>query len=161
MESNITMYEYYEKKSGSQHNRRLIDGTVTGCGKCVGYCEYCEHSGFLTKEQRKQHDCIGKGCYYYIPKERTTIAKPIKESTPDTIKSIAQQVLSKLDYMKVVRAVQNGSNQWNLDFVTISNDQAHIGYVDTIEKKTGYSIKFRKLDWSFDRCANYICLPEK
>lgn len=51
---------------GDKYNRRCIDGTVTGCGKCVGYCAFYEHTGFLTKELRKQHNCLKKGCRYYV-----------------------------------------------------------------------------------------------
>ena len=156
MESNITMYEYYEKRSHSPYNRRLIDGTITGCGKCVGYCQFCEHPGFLTQEQRKQHDCLGKQCYYYLPKERTVLAKPEVDSSPDTVCKTAQLLLQELGYMRIVRAVKADLNQWYLDFVTISNDQSHIEYAETIEREIGASVKFRKLGWSFDRSANYI-----
>lgn len=156
MESNLTMYEYYEKRSHSPYNRRLIDGTITGCGKCVGYCQYCEHAGFLTREQRKQHNCLGKQCHYYVPKERTTLTQPAVGISPDTVYKTAQQLLREFDYMKIVRAVSAGFNQWYLDFVTISNDQSFTGYAETIEKETGISVKFRKLDWSFEKCADYI-----
>lgn len=54
----------------SPHHRRCIDGTVTGCGNCVGYCQFRDHPGYLTKDLRKQHDCIKKGCNYYIPKSK-------------------------------------------------------------------------------------------
>lgn len=156
MESNITMYEYYEKRSHSPYNRRLIDGTITGCGKCVGYCQYCEHPGFLTKELRKQHNCLGKECHYYVPKERTVVSKPIVGVSPDTVCKTAQQILSGFDYLKIVRAVSTGFNQWCLDFVTISNDKGFIEYAETIEEKTGASVVFRKLDWSFEKCEKYI-----
>ena len=60
------------EKGASPHHRRCIDGKVTGCGNCVGYCQFREHPGYLTKELRKQHDCIKKGCNYYIPKSKPT-----------------------------------------------------------------------------------------
>ena len=50
-------YENVEKKYGlKNHTRKCIDGKITSCGNCVGYCMYCEHSGFLTKELRKKHN---------------------------------------------------------------------------------------------------------
>lgn len=62
-------YAAYNKPyRGNAHQRRCIDGKVTGCGNCVGYCTYSEHEGFLTRELRKKHDCIGKACFYYRPK---------------------------------------------------------------------------------------------
>ena len=66
-------YSNREKAYGSPHHRKLIDGNRTGCGKCVGYCSFCEHPGYLTKELRKQHDCIKKGCHYYVPKEKEKV----------------------------------------------------------------------------------------
>ena len=68
-EYRLCRYELLEKKSGSPHDRRCIDGRITGCGNCVGYCSYSEHPGFLTRKQRQEHDCIKKGCHYYIAKK--------------------------------------------------------------------------------------------
>ena len=60
-------YEKFEENC-KNHERRCIDGRITGSNKCVGYCQYEMHSGFLTKELRKQHNCLGKGCFYYVQK---------------------------------------------------------------------------------------------
>lgn len=65
-------YVYYDKIYSSSYNRRCIDGKITGCGNCVGYCTYIEHSGFLTKQQRQEHNCIKKNCFYYLPKPKKT-----------------------------------------------------------------------------------------
>lgn len=45
-------YSSLDRKQNHTHNRRTIDGSITGCGKCVGYCQFSDHSGFLTKEQQ-------------------------------------------------------------------------------------------------------------
>ena len=58
--------------SADIHLRKCINGKFTGCGKCVGYCSYQIHPGFLTRELRKEHDCIKKGCYYYQSKKTKT-----------------------------------------------------------------------------------------
>lgn len=68
--SAISLYEFYEQQSGHKYNRTCIDGRITSCGNCVGYCQYKEHSGFLTAEQRKKHNCIGKACDYYVAKTK-------------------------------------------------------------------------------------------
>ena len=65
-------YYTFERQNSSPHQRRCIDGHITGCGKCVGYCRYHEHPGYLTKDLRKQHNCIKKSCYYYVPKGKET-----------------------------------------------------------------------------------------
>ena len=67
--SNVSSSEYFSVDN-SPHHRRCIDGKVTGCGNCVGYCKFHEHPGYLTKNLRKQHDCIKKGCNYYVPKSK-------------------------------------------------------------------------------------------
>ena len=63
-------YHYYEKQSKNRYNLRCIDGQHTNCGNCVGYCRYAMHEGFLTRKQRKEHNCIGKQCDYYLPKPK-------------------------------------------------------------------------------------------
>ena len=66
-------YTYNALESNCLSNdRRCINGKVTGSNKCVGYCQYYGHPGFLTKEQRKQHDCIRKKCDYYVEKQKKT-----------------------------------------------------------------------------------------
>jgi len=61
-------YHQMERRHGRGHDRQLINGRITGCGKCVGYCRFDEHAGFLTKELRQSHDCLGKQCRYYLSK---------------------------------------------------------------------------------------------
>lgn len=66
----INRYEYYEKNSPSVYARKSIDGSIVGCSNCVGFCQFEGHPGFLTKKQRKQHNCINKKCFYYISKPK-------------------------------------------------------------------------------------------
>ena len=61
-------YEFYEKQSFSPKLRRCIDNTTTGSNKCVGYCKYDNHPGFLTAKHMKEHNCTNKACYYFIAK---------------------------------------------------------------------------------------------
>ena len=65
-----SLYQLAERKFGDSHDRRLIDGTITSCGKCVGYCMFQDHPGFLTKQQRQAHNCITKQCMYYAAKPK-------------------------------------------------------------------------------------------
>lgn len=65
-----TDYFTYEKRVGAVRTRRCIDGVVTGCGKCVGYCSFDGHPGYLTEEHRRKHNCLGKGCFYYFEKPK-------------------------------------------------------------------------------------------
>ena len=69
-------YEELEKfHAKANHNRKLITGRTTGCGNCVGYCEYEEHPGYLNTALRKEHNCVKKGCNYYIPKRKQASAE--------------------------------------------------------------------------------------
>ena len=66
----ISEYAFYDSHSKSKYNRISIDGTVVGCSRCVGYCKYDMHPGFLTEKMRKVHHCIEKGCNYYLEKDK-------------------------------------------------------------------------------------------
>lgn len=70
--TNENIYLRMEGNAPSPHHRRCIDGKITGCGKCVGYCRYSEHPGYLTSKHRNEHDCIRKKCFYYVPKKKET-----------------------------------------------------------------------------------------
>lgn len=61
--------DYFENFSGKNHNIRCIDGSVTGCCNCVGYCEYDEHPGYLTSDLRAKHNCVKNECMYYTSRK--------------------------------------------------------------------------------------------
>lgn len=69
--------------NSSPHRRRCIDGSVTGYGKCVGYCDFDGHPGYLTKELRKDHQCLAKECRYYLQK-----AKPLENTSPFAVLAV-------------------------------------------------------------------------
>ena len=71
-------YHIYEGYCKDRFHLRCIDGHKTSCGNCVGYCRYAGHEGFLTRELRKEHNCLGKQCDYYL-------SKPKKESNQTII----------------------------------------------------------------------------
>lgn len=68
--TNENLYRILEQKESSPHHRRCINGQITGCGKCVGYCSYNGHPGYLTNKLRKEHNCIKKKCFYYVAKNK-------------------------------------------------------------------------------------------
>lgn len=71
---NLT-YDYFENRSKSEYTRKCIDNRIVGSNKCVGYCIFEEHRGFLTRELRKKHNCIKKRCDYYIHKNKSINTK--------------------------------------------------------------------------------------
>ncbi len=62
-------YSYFEGLCKSEYTRKCIDNRIVGSNKCVGYCSFEEHRGFLTQKLRKKHNCIKKKCHYYIQKK--------------------------------------------------------------------------------------------
>ena len=75
----VVIYSSFEnrfspfEKSFINHTGKCIDGRITGSNKCIGYCQYEGHPGFLTKELRKEHNCVKKGCYHYIQKPKKAV----------------------------------------------------------------------------------------
>ncbi len=149
-------YSYYDQKQNHTHNRRCIDGTVTGCGKCVGYCQFSVHSGFLTEEQRKEHNCLGKSCYYYLPKPKTEKTKSdIKSLTKEIIKK-SSEVISNLDGIKIIRAEESTQGGWKLKYVTLTNDYSISDLERLISSVLGQKTIMQRLDYDFDIAAQLI-----
>lgn len=147
------LYEYYERRSHSRINRICIDGRVTGCGKCVGYCQYSGHPGFLTKALRKQHDCVSKNCYHYV-------SKPLKEkrrveSQTDTYLNKISCILHPYEGMKVL-GVDATNEGLLLRYITITNSYSLEELSKMLEEKFGCSVIWKRLDYSFDVCAKLL-----
>jgi len=47
-----------------------IDGTKSETTKRVGFCNNNLHRGYLTKKLMDEHQCIEKGCHYFIKYEK-------------------------------------------------------------------------------------------
>ena len=92
----VNRYAFFEKRSPSAFTRVCIDGHITGSNKCVGYCQYKEHSGFLTTELLVQHDCIKKGCDYFIAKPKYKDTTKNHDDMSLTILSHAQKAFSHI-----------------------------------------------------------------
>jgi len=153
----LTLYEQYEKQSRTVHNRRCIDGKITGSNNCVGYCKYSEHSGFLTTKQRKEHKCIEKECFYYIAKERTPKSTFVtqKESVENFMET-ASDCTREYEGLKVLHAIPNGSDSWVLRYIAISNDYPISVIENKISKTTGCAIILERLNYDFDVCVKLL-----
>lgn len=68
--SHYEQYAMLEEKHGRGHERRCINGKITGCGKCVGFCTYEVHPGFLTEDLKSKHRCDSRECRFFLPKPR-------------------------------------------------------------------------------------------
>lgn len=149
-------YLYYENKSGSRYDRRCIDGRITGCGNCVGYCEFHGHSGFLTAEQRRKHSCIEKGCHYYLPKVKQEKLKKEVDQRPGEIVSIASALISTLEGMRIMKADREPSGGWLVKYISITNGYSIDAIEYDISTAVGEAITLVKLHYDFERAAQLI-----
>ncbi len=65
-------YGYYLEHYGTKYEKPAFNGKTVGTNKCVGFCRYNGHRGFITKDLRKQHNCCKKGCAFYVPKSKAS-----------------------------------------------------------------------------------------
>lgn len=153
----ISEYAYYNSRSKSKYNRRGIDGKIIGCSRCVGYCKYNMHPGFLTSEMRKVHRCIEKGCNYYLQKDRyTKHNKGVSEDCCALIENSARKQTAGLDGMRVMRVVRNSDSDYSVHYIAITNCYALESCAKKLSQLFGYSIRFKRLDYDFDTCVKLI-----
>ena len=153
------MYSAFEKyNSPSEYTRRCINGNIVGCNKCVGYCQFEGHSGFLTNQQRQQHDCIGKECRYYIakPKKHRYTVSGLKEQI-NAVLAFAQRTIDVNSGVKVVRVEADNSDKYKAYFVAITNDLHFETYSKVFFAKFNADIEFVRLNYDFETCAALIC----
>jgi len=147
-------YEQYEKQCRSKYDRRCIDNSITGCNRCVGYCQYAEHPGFLTEELRKQHNCIGKQCFHYV-------AKPKKKNAPQlivvdltsSILAVARKVMCQNEFARVLRVENIEFKKYNAYYVSITNECNFDRYSSQIKDELGVDVDFINLNYDFDKCV--------
>ena len=155
MYTEISDYTYFERRQKSVHNRRCIDGHITGCGKCVGYCTYKEHTGFLTEQLIRKHDCIEKGCFYYVPKQKKEKVVRKNSKISDII-SVAAKITESLEGMKVLQANQSNRGQWIIKYITISDEYPIKIIENKISEAIGETVILFNLNYDFDVAASLI-----
>lgn len=149
------MYVRYEQQSKSSINRRCIDGSVTGCGNCVGYCQYQEHPGFLTQKQRREHDCINKKCHRYIPKPQR-IRTEKNEDISSVLLALARQSVGGIEDIRIMN-IKRDDSRWLICYVTVFGQYNFFDMEQKIQEQAGVSVIMQKLNYSFDHCVELIC----
>lgn len=138
----------------NNYNRRCIDGSVHGCGVCKGYCSFHEHPGYLTEKHMTDHQCIEKGCYYLVQKEKSKRPKKPFDNSTELIR-MAKIETSSMEGLKVLRAEHTGQNKWTVYYIAIAS--YFLGGVEaslsSIRRET---IRFKKLPYSFENAARII-----
>ena len=152
----MSAYEQIEANQRSGYNRTCINGRTTGCGKCVGYCQYEGHPGYLTEQLRKEHGCLEKECFYYISKPIRK-REPRKESSLlDRLLSSAIQKTTQMEGLGVMSVQEQGQNRWQFSYITISNEYSIHEVIRSLENDFHGEVSFKKLNYSFERCVQLI-----
>ena len=158
-------YEQVEKKySLGNHRCRCIDGKITGCGNCVGFCSFDDHRGFLTKALRKEHNCLGKGCFYYVPKsrEKENNDNPFEdayESVKIKMKNayeIACAMTREFEDFKIKDFGLSDDFVCELSYITVFDGYELEPIIQRINSETGLTVKMKKLNYSFENAAALI-----
>lgn len=149
-------YAFYERIYENSRNRRCIDGRITGCGNCVGYCRYAGHSGFLTEKHRSQHNCIEKGCFYYVPKAKRPKSKRFEKLTCRELTALATQLTAEYEGMRVMGAAQDQDKCWTVRYVTITNEYPIEALEKRISESIGEVVTMFNLNYDFERAASLI-----
>ena len=139
-----------------KHSRRCIDGSIVGLTKCVGYCRYKGHMGFLTKKLRQQHNCIKKECVFYVPK--TTVKTEDKVDMPclQRYVDLANEKAASFEGVRFLKAVQNDDGSYTLFYVSIAEYPLDT-LKEEVEKKAGL-VHFARLDYDYETCVKLIFL---
>ena len=156
MYSGLIDYSFLNEQHGTNNNRRCIDGHVTGCNKCVGYCNFDEHPGFLTNKLRTKHKCIEKGCHYYLAKPAVTRERNTNKGRQDLlILESASKALSEREGIKPIRVKSDGST-YVVQFITITNLLGLDNTAKKLSQDFGVNIRFERLMYDFDKCVSLI-----
>lgn len=154
--SNERDYSYYAERSKDKYNRRCIDGSITGCGNCVGYCQYAEHRGFLTEKQRHEHNCLGKSCFYYLPKTKQKNNVSKRTSKASAIIDAISEALSEYEGLKAMHSAKNPDGGWLVKYVTITNSYSIPAIEKNLSSILGETITMIKLNYDFDTAVKLI-----
>ena len=148
------VYGQFERKSPTKYQRKCIDGSITGCGNCVGYCQFYEHPGFLTQKHREQHDCLNKKCFYYVPKPKAKHIFNDKNFETDLLK-LVQKSVEGMDDLRIINVRKKGDT-WFVGYITVFGGHILLEIEDVLRQNIGVPIVMQKLDYSFDRCVELL-----
>lgn len=152
----INDYNTYDAKYTSTFNRPCIDGKISGCGKCVAYCSYEGHPGFLTDELQKKKNCIEKGCRHFIQKPRNVkIAKSKLENEKDRVTTIAASATNDMEGLRVMRTSEESDGTWTVYYVAIAEYSLHDKALE-VSERIGNGVRFEKLDYRFEIAASLV-----
>lgn len=136
------------------YNLRCIDGAIHGSSKCVGYCSYQGHSGFLTSDHVREHQCIEKGCYYHYTKPN--VDKPRRAKEDDTLVLKAATVATaEMEGLKVIRARQATKGLWTVYYVAIAQ-YILLPIEAVLSQMMGCRVQMQQIHCDFDVAVSHV-----
>ena len=148
----------FDRNRMSRDHNRTISGQNVGCSRCVGYCQFSEHPGFLTEKQRAEHNCIGKGCNYYIAKQqRSRRTKQIQEHNDALCRKIKESAAAVCEAVKILDVTEEHGDSYRVNFITVTNDYSFMGCSKQLKAQYGINVTFKKLEYDFDTCVRLLC----
>ena len=151
------LYDRYDKKIPSGTGRRCIDGSVTGRNKCVGYCQYCGHPGFLTQKLRDDHQCREKQCCHYVEKQARAKAKAVCEDCSEQILAAAKRELGQMEAVKPIRVTRTDFKSYVVFYVSITKEDPLCACEEKLSAEFDVDVTFSRLAYDFEICAAMLC----
>lgn len=153
----IDRYALFEGRSSSKFTRRCIDGHITGSNKCVGYCQYEGHPGFLTGELMEKQNCREKGCAYFIPKPKREHEIVTTDEMCPLILSHCKKALANNEGVRIMDVKNTEFSQYTITYISITNENCFENYTAVAQDLFGIEISFVRLNYDFDVCVELLC----
>lgn len=151
-----SLYQEMAAKTARSFNLRCIDGTLHGQSKCVGFCAYEYHRGFLTVQQERAHQCRERSCIHHHPKPPAKRrGKDTERARTEEIMTAAEAATAEQEGLLVLRAAKEGDNSWTVWYTAIAGyDLAKTE--EQLCKKLGCAVHMRPLCCDFDTAAALV-----
>ena len=153
----VDKYASFEKKSPNKFTRICIDGRITGRNKCLGYCQYDEHPGFLTADLIKQHNCKEKNCSYFVAKPKKQRLSYETDDFSSEILAHCKNAFDNNEYIKIMGIKNTEYNKFTITYISITKEINFKNYVNLALELFGVEISFVKLNYDFDNCIEILC----
>ncbi len=154
----MTEFDRFDRSRGPNHTARTIDGKTVGISKCVAFCTCDLHPGYVTHELRQRHDCLGKSCFYYVPKPK----REKRESDGGEyrlemeILKNAKKLTEEYEGMKVLGVLSLRNDGCTLRYASISADYPIEKVEKNLSELFGFSVKLHKIDCDYETATELI-----
>ncbi len=151
-----SVYREMADRTARGFNLRCMDGTLRGRSKCVGFCAYEQHPGFLTARQEREHQCHEKGCFYHHAKPAVQRNRRDENRVKQAeIMAAARAATARMEGLRVLRAAQEPDGGWTVWYAAISGyDLSEVE--ERLRKETECRISMKPLRCDFDTAAALV-----